>query len=375
MEKRVLYVATIKDFIMLFNLPFLKMCKEEGWKTAVAANSSFEINKGCMIPHCDEFFDIPFARNPFHPRNIPAYFKLKKIIQEGKYDIIHCHTPVGGILTRLAARKVRKTGTKVIYTAHGFHFFKGGPLKNWVMFYPIEWLAAHLTDVLITINQEDYALAKKHMHAKEIVYTPSVGLNTERLRAMEPDLSLRSKLGIPEDAFVVLSVGEVNKNKNHQVGIKALAQINRSDIYYVVCGNGPLIEQNRELAQKLDVGDRVHFVGYHNNVGAFYQIADAFLFPSLREGFGMAAAEATYFGVPVIASKVRGVTDFCRDGESGLCFEPTDVAMIAKHIMTLYADRQKGAIFAQKAKMELAGYDVEIVKQKISELYQEPLFV
>ena len=371
MEKRVLYVATVvKTHIMQFHLPFLKMCQEEGWKTAVAARNDYENKDECAIPHCDEFYDIPFARNPFHPRNIVAYFKLKKVLQEGKYDIIHCHTPVGGILTRLAARKVRKMGTRVIYSAHGFHFVKGGPLLNWLIFYPIEWLVAHLTDVLITTNQEDYALAKKHMHAKKIVYTPGVGLDTVRLASMEPDLSLRNKLGIPEEAFVVLSVGEVTKRKNHRVGIQALAQISRPDIYYVVCGSGPLIEQNRELAKILGVEDRVIFVGYCYNLGEFYQIADAFLFPSLREGFGMVALEAAYFELPVIASNVRGITEYCRHGETGLSFDPSDVDMIAEHIMTLYTDRQKGACFAKKAKTELSKYDLKVVKEMILKLYQ-----
>lgn len=371
MEKRVLYVATVvKTHIMQFHLPFLKMCQEQGWKTAVAARNDFENKNDCAIPHCDEFFDIPFARNPFHPRNISAYLKLKKVIQDGNYDIVHCHTPVGGILTRLAARKARKAGTKVVYSAHGFHFVKGGPLRDWLMFYPIEWLVAHLTDILVTTNQEDYELAKKHMHAKKIVYTPGVGLSTERLAEMKPDSSLRSKLGIPEDAFVVLSVGEVTKRKNQQVGIQALAQINQPDIYYVVCGSGPLIDQHKKLAEKLNVHDRVIFVGYCYNLGVYYQIADVFLFPSLREGFGMVALEAAYFGVPVIASKVRGITEYCRDGETGLSFEPTDVSAISSHITTLYNDRQKGAALAQQAKIELPKYDIDVVKQQILDLYK-----
>ena len=242
-------------------------------------------------------------------------------------------------------------------------------MRDWLLFYPIEWLVAHLTDVLVTTNQEDYELAKKHMHAKKIVYTPGVGLRTQKLAEVKPDLSLRSKLGIPEDAFIVLSVGEVTKRKNQQVGIQAIAQINRPDIYYVVCGSGPLITQHKKLAEKLNVQDRVIFVGYCYNLGVYYQIADVFLFPSLREGFGMVALEAAYYEVPVIASKVRGITEYCRDGETGLSFEPTDVSTIATHIMTLHNDQQKAADLAYQAKSELPKYDIDVVKRQILDLY------
>ena len=160
--KKVLFVATVvKTHIMEFHIPYLKMFQDMGWETAVAARNDYEDPADCKIPFCDTYYDIPFERLPWKAANIKAYRELKAIIDREHFDIIHCHTPVGAMIARLAARDARKRGTKVIYTAHGFHFFKGAPVKNWLMFYPVEWLLAPLTDVLVTINKEDYAFAKK----------------------------------------------------------------------------------------------------------------------------------------------------------------------------------------------------------------------
>ena len=165
-KKKVLFVATVvKTHMMQFHLPYLKMFQDMGWETAVASRNDYEDPADCVIPFCDTYYDIPFERMPWKPKNLTAYRMLKKIIDEGEYDIIHCHTPVGAMIARLAALSARKKGTKVIYTAHGFHFFKGAPLLNWLVFFPAEWLLAPVTDVLITINLEDHARAKRLMKA------------------------------------------------------------------------------------------------------------------------------------------------------------------------------------------------------------------
>lgn len=181
-EKKVLFVATVvKTHINVFHLPYLKMLKEMGYKTYVAAKNDF-VNEPCVIPYCDNYIDIPFERNPLNKNNISAYRMLKKVIDKENFDIIHCHTPVGGALTRIAARKSRKKGTKVIYTAHGFHFYKGAPLKNWLMYYPAERFCSYFTDALITINKEDYALAQRKMKAQKIYYIPGVGIDLNKFQ-------------------------------------------------------------------------------------------------------------------------------------------------------------------------------------------------
>ncbi len=321
---KVLYVATVvKTHIMEFHIPYLKMLKEMGWETSVAARNDYENPEDCAIPYCDKYYDIPFERNPIKPGNIKALKQLKKLINDEKYDIVHCHTPVGGMLARLAAKKARKNGCKVFYTAHGFHFYKGAPLLNWLVYYPVEKWLARMTDVLITITNEDYQRAKK-FKAKRVEYIPGIGVDINRFKKSNADSSveLKESLGIPKDATVLLSVGEVNKNKNHQLVIKALPELN--GLWYVLCGRGPLIEELRSLAKKLGVSERVIMTGYRTDVVDFYSMADIFVFPSFREGLPVALMEAMATDLVCVASRNRGTNDLMVDSQ--LLFDANDVS-------------------------------------------------
>ena len=225
---KVLFTATVvKTHIMQFHIPYLKMFQEMGWETAVAARNDYENPADCVIPYCDVYYDIKFERNPLNPKNLEAYRELKRILDEGEYDLVHCHTPVGGMLTRLAAGSARKKGSKIFYTAHGFHFYQGAPLLNWLVYYPLERWMARKTDVLITINQEDYQRAK-HFPAKQVVYIPGVGVDLQRFA---PDqaarLAKRKELGLGEEEFALLSVGELIPRKNHALVLEALARLRR----------------------------------------------------------------------------------------------------------------------------------------------------
>lgn len=305
---RVLYVATVvKTHIMEFHLPYLKMLKDMGWETAVAARNDYSESEKCDIPFCDVYYDIPFERNPLKPGNIKAYKMLKRVIEDGQFDIIHCHTPVGAMLTRIAARKVRKKGARVFYTAHGFHFYSGAPLLNWLIYYPVERILARKTDVLITINCEDFKRAQK-FKAGKTVYAPGIGIDTKRFsqHACDSD-KIRKELGIPKNGKMLLSVGEVNKNKNHRVVIEALPSLD--NCWYVICGQGPLMEQHVERAKQLGVQNRVLFVGYRTDVEDFYQAADIFVFPSFREGLPVALMEAMASEIPCVSARNRGTND------------------------------------------------------------------
>lgn len=321
--KKILYVATVvKTHIMEFHIPYLKMLKEMGWETAVAAKNDYENAEDCCIPYCDAYFDVPFERSPLNFANIRAFRSLKRIVDEGNYDIVHCHTPVGGLLARIACIKARKSGTKVIYTAHGFHFYKGAPLKNWLLYYPVEKFCAHFTDVLITINHEDYELAKKKMKAKRVEYVPGVGIDIEKFANCTVDRAAKRKeLGIPEDATLLLSVGELNKNKNHEVVIRAIKDL---DVYYVIAGSGELQTYLQMLIDDLDLSDRVKLLGYRDDVAQLYKAADMFVFPSIREGLPVALMEAMASGLPIVCSRTRGNSELAaRVGTSA--FEPKSV--------------------------------------------------
>ncbi len=330
--KKVLFVATVvKTHIMEFHIPFLKMFKEEGWETAVAARNDYELTEKCDIPYCDNYYDISFARNPLNPLNLQAYKALKKIIEDGNYDIIHCHTPVGGLLTRMAARNARKSGTRVIYTAHGFHFFDGAPLINWLIYYPVERVMAHYTDDLITINSEDYERAQS-FKAKRVHYVPGVGID---IKSFSPDfwqnkknkMKKRNELDLKENDFVIVSVGELIKRKNHKAVIYAIAQIKQQSlqdyerIQYLICGSGILEEKLKKLARDLNVEKHIHFMGYRNDICEIYQASDLFIFVSLQEGLPVAMMEAMACGLPVIGSDIRGNKDLVINGKNGILID------------------------------------------------------
>lgn len=372
--KKALYVATVvKNHIMEFHIPYLKMLKEMGWETAVASRNDYDNPNECVIPYCDNYFDVPFERNPFSLKNIKAYKQLKKIIDVGQYDIIHCHTPVGAAITRLAATDARKKGTKVVYTAHGFHFYKGAPLINWLVYYPVEKCLAKKTDVLITINKEDYARAISNFAAPRIEYIPGVGIDVNKFSNFQCDVSeKRQELGIRDSDFVILSVGELIKRKNHQVVIKALAELKNEgrldEIQYLICGTGVLGDDLKKLATDLGVADHVHFLGYRNDICAICNCSDAFVFMSIQEGLPVALMEAMACGLPVICSRIRGNTDLICDGENGIFSEstPNDVA---NAIVTLIDDDEIRGKIISNGLSSICDFKIENVMRDLKELY------
>lgn len=368
---KVLFVATVvKGHIAKFHIPYLKMFKDMGWETAVAAKNDYERPEECAIPYCDAYYDLPFERSPYKSANVRAYKELKKIINEGHYDIIHCHTPVGAALTRLAASDARKRGTKVFYTAHGFHFYKGAPLANWLLYYPVERWLAPKTNVLITINHEDYERAKT-FKAGRVEYVPGVGIDIRKFQEepkREPQ-TLRRELGIPLDATVLLSVGEVNRNKNHKVVVEALPDL--PGAYYVICGEGSLMDDLRTLSQKLNVSGRFIMTGYRADVADFYQMADIFVFPSLREGLSVALMEAMANGLPVVCSDIRGNRDLIEHGKSGvLVGQKPEPKAIAEAVEKLRTNASLRARYAQEAARRVQCFDVSVVIEKMKTLYE-----
>ena len=353
--KKVLVVATVvKLHIMVFHIPYLEWLKKNGYEVHVAARNDYDNKDECIIPFCDRFHDLPFERSPIRKNNLQVYKDLKNIIDTEQYEIIHCHTPMGGAIGRLAARSARKKGTKVIYTAHGFHFFKGAPLVNWLAYYPAERWLARYTDVLITINTEDYEIAKK-FKVNRIEYVPGVGIDTDKFKNIEVNRTeKRESLGVSEDDFMIISVGELNKNKNHQVIIRAIAKLRNEKIKYVLCGQGPLETELRELAKELDVENQVKFLGFRKDVPDLMKVADLFAFPSYREGLSLSLMEAMASGLPVVCSEIRGNTDLIEDGKGGYLVEPSDVEGFAKYIKELIED--------SRLKSELGGFNLEKIE-------------
>lgn len=321
-----------------FNMPNIRLMKEMGYEVDVATNfiegstcsdEKIVALKETLKQMNVKCFQIDFSRNVLNvSQNIKAYKQTKKIIDENNYTLIHSHSPIGGFLSRIAARNARKRGTKMVYTAHGFHFFKGAPLMNWLIFYPIERISSRWTDVLVTITHEDYQLAQKKMYAKEVVYVPGVGIETALFAPKEGDAAIndskRKELGIAMTDTVILSVGELNKNKNHEIVLRSLVQLGRKDVHYVIAGRGVLKEHLEQLAQKLGVSNQLHLLGFRTDVKELFKMADFFAHPSFREGLSVAVMEAMANGLPVICTEIRGNTDLIEDGKGGYLFKPAE---------------------------------------------------
>ena len=368
--KKVLFVATVvQKHINVFHLPFLKKFQENGYTTYVAASNDTD-QPAVEIPYCDEYVEINFKRNPFHPGNIPAYFKLRKLIRSEQFDIVHCHTPVGGVLGRLASIGARKRGTKVYYTAHGFHFYKGAPLKNWLLYYPVEKLCSYFTDVLITVNSEDYSFAKKKMKAQKIAYSPSVGIDLSRFDIQVDKNEKRKEIGVPEDAFLLLSVGELNENKNHQVILKAMAKLQNQNIHYAIAGIGPKKEELLFLAKELGVEKQFHLLGYRKDIPELNHAADLFCFPSFREGLGLSAIEAMSCGLPIVTSAIRGINDYSIDGTTGYSCSPVDVDAFAESIEKLQKNHNLRMEICSRNMLLAKRYDVCQIVSELSEIYE-----
>lgn len=191
---KVLFVATVRSHIGQFHMPFIRELVRRGCRVEAAFKDNSADKPGLDLSGIARTYEVPFSRSPYSVDNLKAYQVLKKIIDEGRYDAIHCHTPMGAVVTRLAARDARKRGTKVIYTAHGFHFYNGAARKNWLLFYPVEKALAKDTDCLITINSEDYNTAKARQFAAgrlELVNGVGVDLSDFQPVTREQKLALR----------------------------------------------------------------------------------------------------------------------------------------------------------------------------------------
>ena len=317
--------------------------------------------------------NIHFARSPFSNDNIACYKQLKAIIDENHCDLIHVHTPTVSILTRLAARKARKEGTTVMYTCHGFHFHNAAPKKNWMMFYPMERMMSRFCDYIVTINKEDFNRAKT-FHAPNVRYIPGVGVNINRIHDCKIDKkAYKRDIGVPEDCVLVLSIGEMIERKNHEVIVRALAEVQNPNVYYAICGKGPLREHLEQLANELGVGNRVKFLGFRKDIPELCNTADISAFPSRIEGLGLAGIEAMAAGVPLVSSNVHGILDYVIDGKTGFALNPEDVDGFAKAISKLADDENLRNDMAANCWNAVAPFEIDNALRVMSAIYDEIL--
>lgn len=322
-----------------------------------------------ILPEQFNFYKIDTARSPLSPSNAKGYKQLSEIISNGKYDLIWTNEPVMGVLTRLAARKHRKSGTKVMYITHGFHFYKGAPLKNWLIFYPIEWLCSHITDTIVTVNRDDYALAQKKMKSKNIRYIHGIGFDTERFAQTRVDRNeKRREMGISDDAFVILSVGELNDNKNHTVVLDAIARLQRDNVRYIICGEGDAREKLQEKICTLGISDKVQLLGFREDVSEICRIADVYCFPSIREGLGVATLEAMSCALPVVCSDIRGPRDLIENGDGGFLCSYNNPDEFCGALTTLYDNRELCEKFGQRNAKYVDNYNADSAKHAMEKI-------
>ncbi|MBM6649470.1 glycosyltransferase family 4 protein [Bacillus sp. RIT 809] len=357
MSKKVLFCATVDYHFKAFHLPYMKWFAEQGWEVHVAANGNME------LPYVNQKYNIPFQRSPIRLQNFHAYKKLMSIIDKNKYNIIHCHTPMGGVIARLAARKSRKQGTKVVYTAHGFHFCKGSPYMNWLLYYPIERILASHTDCLITINQEDYDLAVKHRFpVKDIKLVHGVGIDVQRFTPVTEieKRELKLQCGYKPQDFLMFYAAEFNKNKNQSFLIHVLAQLKNEMPHakLLLAGEGPLIEECKKIATQLGVTNMVHFLGYRNDIASLLQMCDLAVASSYREGLPVNIMEAMACGLPVVATDNRGHRELIINNKNGWIVDRDDIKAMA--------DRIKGISINPKVLAQMGQYGCTSIKNQYS---------
>ncbi len=318
--KKVLFVATVTGHINRFHLPYLELFKKKGWKTYVATGDDIPVDN-----FCDQKIKVPISRSPYKINNFKAIKQLRKIIEKEHFDIIHCHTPMGGVVTRLAARKARKNGTRVIYTAHGFHFFTSAPLKNWLLFYPIEKYLAKYTDTLITINQEDYNRAKNKFSKRchDIQYVPGVGIDPKKFdfkMTTKEKHELRASLGLKDDDFVMIFPARLDKNKNQGFLIECMPELIKDNpkVHLLLPGQDELNGKYQRQAEELGVEKNVHFLGRRDDIPQLLKISDLAVSSSKREGLPVNILEAVFSKKYTVATECRGVKDILKNQENGI---------------------------------------------------------
>ncbi|WP_431800786.1 glycosyltransferase family 4 protein [Halobacillus andaensis] len=369
MTRKILFTATVDYHFKAFHLPYLKWFKEQGWDVHVAASGDIH------LPYVDQKYNLPIQRGPVHKENLIAYRQLKKIIEDNRYNLIHCHTPMGGVLTRLAARAARNKGTKVIYTAHGFHFCKDAPLANWCLYYPIEKGLANLTDCLITINEEDYTLASMKLNTKRNELVHGVGVNTEDFKPVryEQKMELRKSLGYQPDDFLLIYAAEFNKNKNQQFLIRAFEKAARTMPHakLLLAGEGSTLNECRKLTVHLGIENRVDFLGFRKDMKRLLAICDAAGGSSLREGLPVNIMEAMACALPIIATDNRGHRELIHHSVNGWLIEKNGIDDFAGKIEFLANHPQvKKQLGNEGRKTIIKTYSEQQVLIQKREIYQ-----
>lgn len=369
MSKRILITST--DLMMIqFLVPHVINLADNGYEIEIACSNvggKIEQIKERLKNTVKKIHVVKLARNPFTLRNFKGYKEMKQIINNGDYDIIWTNEPVMGVVTRLAAKLARRRGTKVLYMVHGFHFFTGAPIINWLIYYPVEKIMAKYADMIVTVNHEDYKRARS-MNVKRVEYIHGIGINTDRLSAENNSVDIRKELGLSSEDFLIISVGELNKNKNQKTIIKALAQIKDPAIHYLLCGKGNQLESLKKQVIAEGLEKQIHFLGYRTDVLDICRQADVYVMPSYREGLPVASLEAMYCGLPLLTSNIRGLVDVMENESSGYMYSPDDYNGFADGLCKLLADPELRKKMGKRNQEYVKQYCINATQKEVLDL-------
>lgn len=372
MKKKVLLVATVQSHICQFHKALVEVLHEHGCEVHVAARDNLAEKNGMKLDFVEKVYNVPFSRSPKSADNLKAYKEMKKIISKGGYDVIHCNTPMGGIVTRLAAQKARKRGTEIIYTAHGFHFYKGAPKKNWLVFYPIEKLFSRLTDKLITITQEDYELAKKKFHCK-VYRIHGVGVDERRYYPADDQMKseIRKELGYTDDQKLILCIGELLPNKNQGMAIRMMAELVKEipEAKLLLAGNGPEKENLEALTAELGLEEHVEMLDYCTYLEKYQKAVDLGVSCSKREGLPLNVVESMLSKTPVVVSKNRGHRELIQDEKTGYLVNVNDNKSMFEKVLNLLKNEETYSYIIENAYEYAINYGFESVKKELEKIY------
>ncbi|MDE7327296.1 MAG: glycosyltransferase family 4 protein [Lachnospiraceae bacterium] len=379
---KILYVTTSGGTMNFFK-SFLHELISKGDSVDIATNETISLVPECYREWGCKVYPISCTRSVFCSGNLKAIKELKKLVTRNRYDLVHCHTPIAAACTRVACQEWRKKGGKVIYTAHGFHFFRGAPLKNWLLYYPVEKFLSHWTDCLITINREDYKRAKRKLHTKQTEYVPGVGIDLEKFHIPEfvknSDGILipypvwregkRNELGLGKDDIVIISVGELNSNKNHKTMVKVVAELKNERVKYLICGQGRLRDGLGKLVKKLGLEKQVFLLGFRDDIRELLWAGDLFAFPSRREGLPVALMEAMASGMPCIAGDIRGNQDLFSNGKEGYLLPVDRVKVWKEKIQCCIRNLEEERNIAKKDITGMEIFSASKIEDRMKKIY------
>lgn len=366
-EKKVLFTATTaKGHLNVFHIPYIKLFHEKGWKVHVICNGDEK------VPFADKQYSVSMQRSPFTAKNIKALKHMTEIMKKERYDLVTCHTPMGGVLTRIAAKKAGLSC--VVYTAHGFHFYKGAPLKNKLLYQTMEKYLAQYTDALVTINQEDYEAAQKfHLRAGGTVYyIPGIGIDSKEIEKISIcKKEKREELGIEKDTLIITVIGELIPRKNFDTALRAFSKVQNKSAVLLLCGRGQEEQNLKQLAKQLQIEKKVIFAGFRKDIKEIEKISDIFFFPSHQEGLSVAMMECMASGLPIVCSKIRGNVDLIAEGKGGYLKKDNDADGFAQTLELLLNDADLRKQMGEFNKKEAKKYSLEFVMPQMEEIYRK----